>query len=81
MTRARPKKTKTTTKSCQVHQVLPQKQSQKLALREIMSIEPGTPTFIKWSEVPITFSRKDQWTKFSYPGCYPLILDPVVTGS
>src|SRR5688572_14273428 len=46
-----------------------------------MSIEPATPTFLEWSEVPITFSRKDQWTSFSDLGRYPLILDPVVAGS
>jgi hypothetical protein len=31
-------------------------------------------------EVPITFSRADQWTSFSEPGCFPLILKPVVAG-
>lgn len=46
-----------------------------------MSIELATPTFLKWSEVPITFSKKDQWTSFSDLGWYPLILDPVVVGS
>ncbi|MCQ8064006.1 retropepsin-like domain-containing protein [Salmonella enterica] len=46
-----------------------------------MSIELATPTFLKWSEVPITFSRKDQWTSFSDPRLYPLVLDPVVTSS
>ena len=34
----------------------PTKRSQKLLLREIMSVEPATPTFLKWSEIPITFS-------------------------
>ena len=33
------------------------------------------------SEVPISFSREDQWTSFSEPGKLPLILDPVVEGS
>ena len=47
---------------------IPTKRSQKLMLREIMSIEPAAPTFLKWSEVPITFSRADQWTSFSEPG-------------
>ena len=46
-----------------------------------MSIEPAVPTFFKWSEVPITFSRADQWTSFSEPGRFPLVLDPVVRGS
>jgi hypothetical protein len=34
-----------------------------------------------WSEVPITFSRADQWTTFSEPGRFPLFLKPVVVGS
>jgi hypothetical protein len=29
----------------------------------------------------ITFSRADQWTSFSEPGCFPLVLKPVVMGS
>ena len=60
---------------------IPTKRSQKLILREIMSIEPATPTFLKWSEVPITFSREDQWTSFSEPGRFQLVLDLVVAGS
>jgi hypothetical protein len=46
-----------------------------------MSIEPAVPTPLRWSEVPITFSRKDQWTSFSEPGRFPLVLKPVVAGS
>jgi hypothetical protein len=46
-----------------------------------MSIEPAVPTPVRWSEVPITFSRADQWTSFSEPGRFPLVLKPVVTGS
>ncbi|XP_072148848.1 uncharacterized protein [Setaria viridis] len=57
------------------------KQSQKLTLRELMFIEPATPMFLKWPEVPITFSRKDQWSSFSDPGWYPLVMDPLVAGS
>jgi hypothetical protein len=29
-------------------------------------------------EVPISFSRDDQWMSFSEPGKFPLVLDPVV---
>ena len=36
---------------------------------------------MKYIEVPITFSREDQWTSFSEPGKFPLVLDPVVQGS
>jgi hypothetical protein len=46
-----------------------------------MSIEPAVPTPLRWSEVPITFSRADQWASFSKPGWFPLVLKPVVAGS
>jgi hypothetical protein len=46
-----------------------------------MSIEPVVPTPLRWSEVPITFSRADQWTIFSEQGRFPLVLKPVVAGS
>jgi hypothetical protein len=32
-------------------------------------------------EVPITFSRVDQWTSFSEPGHFPLVLKSIVAGS
>jgi hypothetical protein len=46
-----------------------------------LNIEPAVPTPLRWSEVPITFSCADQWTSFSEPGRFPLILKPVVAGS
>jgi hypothetical protein len=46
-----------------------------------LNIEPTVPTPLRWSEVPITFSRADQWTTFSKPRRFPLILKPVLTGS
>jgi hypothetical protein len=46
-----------------------------------LSIEPAVSTPLWWSEVPITFSRADQWTSFSEPGWFPLVLKPVVVGS
>jgi hypothetical protein len=54
------------------------RREQKLLLREIMSVEPAVPRPLRWSEVPISFSRDDQWTSFSEPGKFPLVLDPVV---
>jgi hypothetical protein len=57
------------------------KREKKLQLREIMAVEPPTPTFLKWSKVPITFSRANQWSSFSNPGRYPLVLDPVVVNA
>jgi hypothetical protein len=43
-----------------------------------MSVEPVVPRPLHWSEVRISFSRDDQWTSFSKPGKFPLMLDPVV---
>jgi hypothetical protein len=60
---------------------LPNRRAQKATRREVMSIEPAVPTPLQWSEVPITFSRADQWTSFSKPERFPLVLKPVVTGS
>jgi hypothetical protein len=60
---------------------LPTKRSQNLTLREVLNIEPAIPTPLRWSEVPITFFRADQWTSFSDPGHFPLVLKPIVAGS
>jgi hypothetical protein len=60
---------------------LPTKRSQKATWREVLNIEPMVPTPLRWSEVPITFSRADQWTSFSEPRRFPLVLKPVVAGS
>jgi hypothetical protein len=54
------------------------RREQKLLLREIMSVELAVPRPLQWSEVPISFSRDDQWTSFSEPGKFPLVLDLVV---
>jgi hypothetical protein len=43
-----------------------------------MSVEPAAPRPLRWSEVPISFSRDDQWISFLEPGKFPLVLDPVV---
>jgi hypothetical protein len=59
----------------------PNRRAQKATCREVMSIEPAILTPLRWSEVPITFSCADQWTSFSEPGRFPLILKPVVAGS
>jgi hypothetical protein len=60
---------------------LSNRQAQKATRLEVMSIEPAVPTPLRWSEVPITFSCADQWTSFSEPGRFPLVLKPVVAGS
>ena len=44
-------------------------------------MEPAVQKPLKHSEMPITFSREDQWTSFSKPRKFPPIVDPVVAGS
>jgi hypothetical protein len=56
-------------------------QAQKLTLREILSVEPAMTRPLRYNEVPISFSRDVQWTSFSEPGKFPLVLDPVMVGS
>jgi hypothetical protein len=54
------------------------RREQKLLLRKIMSVEPAVPRPLCWSEVPISFSHDNQWTSFSEPSKFPLVLDPMV---
>jgi hypothetical protein len=58
----------------------PSKHVQKLTLREILSVEPATTRPLRYSEVPISFSRDDQWTSFSESEKFSLVLDPVMVG-
>jgi hypothetical protein len=60
---------------------LPNRRAQKATRREVLRIQPTVPTPLRWSKVPITFSRVDQWTSFSEPGRFPLVLKLVVVGS
>jgi len=49
------------------------RRNQKLVWREILKMEPAVQKPLRHSEVPITFSREDQWTSFSAPGKFPLV--------
>ena len=35
-------------------------------------------SYCPWSEVPITFSRANQWVDIPYIGCFPLVLDATI---
>jgi hypothetical protein len=54
---------------------LPTRWSQKATRWEVLNIEPAVSTPLRWLEVPITFSRVDQWTSFSEPRRFPLVLN------
>ena len=38
----------------------------------------ANPSYRPWSEVPITFSRADQWANIPYIWRFPLILDATI---
>jgi hypothetical protein len=39
-----------------------------------MMVSPTTPEYLKWSEVPITFDRRDHPDFVLKPGWYPFIV-------
>ena len=38
----------------------------------------ANPSYHPWSEVPITFSRVDQWVDIPYTWRFPLVLDATI---
>ena len=38
----------------------------------------ANPSYRPWSEVPITFSRANQWVDIPYIGRFPLVLDTTI---
>jgi hypothetical protein len=52
----------------------PSRRREKLIWREVMHADVATPSYLKWSEVPITFDRKDHPNKVPQPGSYPLVV-------
>jgi hypothetical protein len=49
--------------------------------REIGHVNTENPRPLRWSEFPITFSRKDHWVHIPDPGTYPLVVNPIVNGA
>ena len=54
----------------------------KLTARRVLVVNAkdaiANPSYRPWSEVPITFSRADQWADIPYTGCFSLVLDATV---
>ena len=54
----------------------------KLAAHRVLAVtaEDATanPSYRPWFEVPITFSRANQWADIPYKGRFPLVLDATV---
>ena len=55
------------------------RRSQKLVWWEILKMEPTVQKPLKHSETPITFSREDQWTSFSEPKKFPVVIGSILT--
>jgi hypothetical protein len=49
--------------------------------REIGHVNIENPQPLRWSEFPITFSRKDHWVHIPDPGTYLLVVNPIVDGA
>jgi hypothetical protein len=49
---------------------------EKLIRREVFNTEVAKPPYLKWSEVPITFDRKDHPGNVPQPESYPLVVLP-----
>ena len=46
--------------------------------REAYAIETAVPSFLSWSESPITFDQRDHPSCVTRPGRYPLVIDPII---
>jgi len=54
---------------------------QKLTAREVnvAALGEAVLAFLKWSEVMITFNWKDHPDHIPQPGCFPLVVDPIIS--
>jgi hypothetical protein len=55
----------------------PSRCRQKLIRREVFNAESSPLSYLKWSEVPITFDRKDHPDRAPKSGAYPLVVAPL----
>lgn len=55
----------------------PSKRQEKLIQREIYNTELVTPSYLKWSETPITFDRANHLDHVPQTGSYPLVMAPL----
>ena len=50
----------------------------KLHNRDVNSVFRHPVEPLLWSEIPITFDRRDHWVHLPRPGAYPLVVNPVI---
>ena len=58
------------------------RRERKLAARRVLTVaseETTTdPSYRPWSEIPITFSRADQWADIPYTSRFPLVFNTTI---
>ena len=54
------------------------KRQHKVRYREACVAEMAAPSFLSWSESPITFDQRDHPSHVARPGRYPLIVNPTI---
>ena len=52
------------------------KPQHKVRYKEACVTETAVPSFLSWSESPITFDQRDHPSHVARPGRYPLVVDP-----
>src|SRR6185503_6984243 len=50
----------------------------KLHNRDVNSVFRHSVEPLLWSEIPITFDRRNHWVHLPRPGAYPLVVNPVI---
>jgi hypothetical protein len=55
----------------------PSRRREKLIRREVFNTDVAKPSYIKWSEVPITFDCEDHPDHVPQLGSYPLVVAPL----
>jgi hypothetical protein len=63
-----------------IHQAAKSNRQQRSKAREVGQVNTETPQPLRWSEYPITFSRKDHWVHIPDLGTNPLVINPIVDG-
>jgi len=54
------------------------KRQHKVRYREACAAELAIPSFLSWSESPITYDQRDHPSHVTRLGRYPLVVDPIV---
>ena len=55
------------------------RREQKIEAREINAISTTPIQPLRWSETPVSFSKRDHWTHLTESGAYPLVVTLVIS--